>query len=197
MQTPFWQAYDESISRWLHSHANPFFDQAMAAITRVGNPLALIMATTLLAFLLWRLHQLRRVALLYAGAAYSSFYLNGWLKRQFERPRPQLWQQIIPLPSDASFPSGHAMISMTVYGLAAWLLAERYPRWRRLILLVAVLLIFSIGLSRVYLGVHWPSDVLAGFLFGLLIITASGVWHHKRHRSLATQINVTPDEQPS
>lgn len=197
MTAPFWQSLDEQISRWIHSHANPYFDQVMTTITFAGNPLPLIISTTVLAFLLMRHYQFRRVALLYAGAAYTSFFLNSWLKRQFERPRPQLWQQIIPLPGDASFPSGHAMISMTVYGLAAWLLAHHYPQWRRVILLVAGLLILSIGASRIYLGVHWPSDVLAGFLFGFIIVAASGVWHHRQHRSLAAQVNVTQNEQAS
>lgn len=197
MTAPFWQPFDEQISRWVHSLANPLLDRVMLAITFVGNPLPLIIATTLLAFFLLRRYQLRRVALLYAGAAYTSYFLSALLKRQFKRERPHLWQQIIRLPSDPSFPSGHAMISMTVYGLAAWLLAHYYPRWRRVIYLVAGLLIFSIGVSRVYLGVHWPSDVLAGFLFGFLVIVASGVWHHKRHRSLIPQIDVTQNEKAS
>lgn len=194
MLTPFWQSLDEKILRGVHHYAQPVLDKVILAITQGGDELALIIATILLALvLLWRYRRLHE-ALLYTLAAITSFVLNGTLKRIFERPRPQLWQQIIPLPRDYSFPSGHAMISMTVYGLAAWLLAMHFPQWRRAILIVAGLLILSIGGSRVYLGVHWPSDVLAGFFCGLLIVTASGIWHHKQPRSLSTEIDITQNK---
>ena len=197
MTAPFWQSYDEQISRWIHSQANSLMDQVMLTITQGGNQLALITATVIFALLLlWRT-QRRRDALLYAMAALTSFVLNALLKRFIGRPRPQLWEQLIALPSDASFPSGHAMISMTVYGLAGWMLAQHYPRFRRTILLGAVLLILSIGSSRIYLGVHWPSDVFAGFFFCLVIVIASGHYHHRRMRSLTPQINVTQNEQTS
>ena len=185
---PFWQPLDEQISRWVHSNANPALDQAMVGITRAGNTLTLVTMTAVLAaILLWR-HPQRRVSLIYVTAASTSFLLSEWLKAFFGRARPQLWQQVIPLPGNASFPSGHAMISMTVYGLAAWFLAEHFSQWRKAILWVMGLLIFLIGFSRVYLGVHWPSDVLAGFTCGFVIAAISALWHR---RSFAAQISAT------
>ena len=181
MRTPIWQPLDEQISRWMHSHATPTLDQAMITITSGGNLLALLTATIAFTLILWWRHQQRRrAAMVYALAALTSYVLNGALKHLFERPRPQLWQQLISLPGDPSFPSGHAMISMTVYGLAAWFLAEHFPAWRRVILLATGLLILLIGTSRVYLGVHWASDVLAGFLCGFVILAASGRWHQRQ-----------------
>ena len=169
---PFWQPLDEQISRLVHGNANPALDQAMVGITSAGDTLMLVTMTAVFAaILLWR-HPQRRVSLIYVTAALASYLLNGWLKRFFERPRPQLWQQIIPLPGDASFPSGHAMISMTVYGLAAWFLAEHFAAWRKAILRVMGLLILLIGFSRVYLGVHWTTDVLAGFAAGGVLVYA-------------------------
>lgn len=179
MIQPFWQPLDEQISRWVHSNAHPVLDQTMLSITHGGDPLPLFTMTLVFALLLlWRYEQ-RRVAITYALAAFTSFILNAWLKTVFDRSRPQLWQQIIPLPRDASFPSGHAMISMTVYGLAAWFLAEHFTQWRKTILLGLGLFILLIGSSRVYLGVHWPSDVLAGFIVGFIIVTISALWHRR------------------
>lgn len=191
---PFWQPLDEQISRTIHSQASPALDQAMIAFTSAGNRASLILAGAALTLILFWRYRRFNVAALYLAASLLSFALNGWLKRQFERPRPQLWQQVIPLPGDHSFPSGHAMISMTVYGLAAWFLAEHFPQWRKAILYTMGLLILLIGSSRVYLGVHWPSDVFVGFFCGFIINALSAVWHR---RSFAAQINVAQNEQSS
>ncbi|NOT63351.1 MAG: phosphatase PAP2 family protein [Acidobacteria bacterium] len=180
---PFWQPLDENISRWIHSAANPMLDQAMVGITSAGNTLMLITMTAVFAaVLLWR-HPQQRVSVIYATAAFTSFLLSEWLKAFFGRARPQLWQQIIPLPGNASFPSGHAMISMTVYGLAAWFLAEHFAQWRKVILWVMGLLILLIGFSRIYLGVHWTSDVLAGFICGFAIVALSAFIHRSGKRT--------------
>lgn len=189
---PFWQPLDEQVSRAVHSAANPVLDQAMVGITSAGNMLTLVTMTAVFAaILLWR-HPQRRVSLIYLTAASSSFLLSEWLKAFFGRARPQLWQQIVPLPGNASFPSGHAMISMTVYGLAAWFLAEHFAQWRKAILWTMGLLILLIGFSRVYLGMHWPSDVLAGFSCGFVIVAVSALWHR---RSFTTEVNVPQNEQ--
>jgi undecaprenyl-diphosphatase len=180
---PFWQPLDEQISRSVHSYANPTLDQLMVSITSAGNSLMLITMTMAFAvLLLWR-HPQRRASAIYAAAAFTSFLLSEWLKAFFGRARPQLWQQIIPLPSNASFPSGHAMISMTVYGLAAWFLADHFAQWRRTILWAMGLLILLIGCSRVYLGVHWATDVLAGFIFGFVIVALSAFIHRSSKRN--------------
>ena len=174
---PFWQPLDEQISRWVHSAASPALDQAMIGVTSAGDTLTLVTMTAVFAaILLWR-HPQRRVSLIYMTAALTSFWLSESLKAFFGRTRPQLWQQVIPLPANASFPSGHALISMTVYGLAAWFLAEHFAQWRKAILWTTGLLILLIGFSRVYLGVHWPSDVLAGFSCGFVIVALSAFIH--------------------
>lgn len=95
------------------------------------------------------------------------------LKLVFRRPRPDVLRLVEQ--SGYSFPSGHAMNSMIFYGLAAYLLVRRGRHWSRYLVagFVAVLVLL-IGLSRIYLGVHYASDVLAGFLIGAgwLIIAA-------------------------
>lgn len=101
--------------------------------------------------------------------------VNTLLKLFFNRPRPTLIDHNLHVYS-SSFPSGHAMLSATVYLILAAVLARTTDRWRlRLFILsVATLLSGLIGLSRMYLGVHWPSDVLAGWAAGAA--WAMGAW---------------------
>ena len=100
--------------------------------------------------------------------------LNVVLKYTFERPRPTLFQEIETLHT-YSFPSGHAMVGVAVYGMMGVVLARLAPGRRRLILLLMPGLMFMIGISRVCLGVHWPSDVLAGFAAGAFIVLAGAI----------------------
>jgi undecaprenyl-diphosphatase len=116
-----------------------------------------------LALALWRRG---REALFAALALGGSALLNIAAKQLFARERPSLWESIAP-EDTFSFPSGHAMGSMTL----AWvclLLAWR-TRWRWPVLIAAAAFTVIVGLSRVYLGVHYPSDILAGW-------TAASIW---------------------
>ena len=93
--------------------------------------------------------------------------LNAGLKSLLHRPRPELVPHLAVV-SNASFPSGHAMISAAIYLTLGAMLAETQPRRsaRIFLMLFSALLVLAIGLSRIYLGVHWPSDVLAGWCLG-------------------------------
>ena len=107
-----------------------------------------------------------------AASLIGSSVIDGWLKHLIARPRPDLVPHLVQV-TNASFPSGHAMVSSAVYLTLALMLAEgvEVDGWRGRAARVAVVAFFSalavlIGMSRVYLGVHWPSDVLAGWCFG-------------------------------
>ena len=93
----------------------------------------------------------------------------GLLKLIFARDRPPVALRLIDIDSH-SFPSGHAMLSTIVYGLSVIILHRLYPWVRRHVgwLVVGPVLVVLIGVSRVYLGVHWISDVLFGWLFGAI-----------------------------
>jgi len=123
----------------------------------------------------------RREALEIFLAVLGSTVLNQLLKTHFHRSRPET--ALLPQPG-LSFPSGHSMIGVALYGCAAWLLWQhgRHPWWSLVLLAWAAV----IGLSRIYLHVHYATDVLAGFAAGLvwLILLRMALrlwWRQKRH----------------
>jgi undecaprenyl-diphosphatase len=115
----------------------------------------------------------------------ASLIDNG-LKAWIARPRPALVPHLAQV-TDASFPSGHAMVSAALYLTLALMLAESAQRWTARVAIVGfgALLAVMIGCSRVYLGVHWPSDVLAGWSFGTawaLAVFAGNRWLKRARR---------------
>lgn len=156
----------QSIRR-LHT---PLLDQIMVGITFLGQPSVLVILSLSLG--IWLLFQRRRLeATTLAIAALGAAGLNYWLKELFARDRPALWDRVVDVRY-YSFPSGHAMVSVVMYGLIGYLLAKIFPRWRGLIFILTVLLVVAIGFSRLYLGVHWPTDIAAGYAAGLVWLIA-------------------------
>ena len=153
--------------RRLHT---PLLDQIMVGITFLGQPSVLVVLSLSLG--IWLLFQRRRSeATTLAIAAIGAAGLNYWLKELFARDRPALWDRVVDVRY-YSFPSGHAMVSVVMYGLIGYLLAKTFPRWRGLIFILTVLLVVAIGFSRLYLGVHWPTDIAAGYAAGLVWLIA-------------------------
>lgn len=109
----------------------------------------------------------RTEAALLAAAFTGSALLNAGLKLLFHRPRPEVVPHLTQVSND-SFPSGHAMISAATYLTIGVLLAHTQSRLAAKVYLVAlaIVLVVAVGLSRLYLGVHWPSDVMAGWSVG-------------------------------
>ena len=159
-------AVDEAILLWINQHTTPAFDQAMLTVTRLGDP-DIVVPLTCIGFiwLWWRWRW--RIAAIFAITCGGGAVLSTGFKLLFAKARPALWSQLITETS-YSFPSGHALGSMVLYGFSAYLLAQRWPVQKWVIYGVAALLIGSIGFSRIYLGVHWPSDVVAGYAIGFL-----------------------------
>jgi membrane-associated phospholipid phosphatase len=168
--------FDRTLSLWIHAHAHPWLDRLMLAITYGGDWLTLLLVTLAGAAFLHVRQQRKRAAVFLLLAFSLSRILDPLLKLVFQRGRPQLWE-VVSRPTSYSFPSGHAFSSMVVYGLAAYLFAQLHPQWRRGYWLGAAVWIFLIGFSRVYLGVHWPSDVVAGFAAGSIMVYGFVYWH--------------------
>ena len=158
---------DQKIAVWFHEHATGTLTHVAIYITSLGSVAFLGGASLVTAvFFLWRRdwHWLLTLALTMGGGS----LLNLLLKYLFHRERPILEQPIMTLAS-YSFPSGHGMGATLFYGLAAIFIAARLAswRWRVPVFLSAFFLILLIGLTRIYLGVHYLSDVMGAMAAGL------------------------------
>jgi undecaprenyl-diphosphatase len=158
---------DQLIAGFLFQFRTPAVTAFMEGITFLGSGTALIG----IAFLAWFLLRRRKIweADLVLISLAGAFILNRVLKLAFHRPRPDLFP-IIHEPG-YSFPSAHAMVSFALYGMLLYLVWVRFRPGpvRSLLTIALTLLVFVIGISRIYLGVHYPSDVAAGF-------AAGGLW---------------------
>ncbi len=158
--------FDTTILLWLHQHSNSTIDSLMLNITKLGNPgFVVVLVTISFSLLLWQ-KQFWAAQILFLDCL-GGLILNQGLKLFFAKPRPQLWTPLI-VEHSYSFPSGHALGSAVLYGFLAVLLADRYPRYRVVIYSIALIIVGSIGLSRLFLGVHYPTDIMAGYSIGLL-----------------------------
>ncbi|MDQ6620149.1 MAG: phosphatase PAP2 family protein [Pseudomonadota bacterium] len=156
-------ALDVGILRAWHSHASPGLDRFMTAMAIAGSARCIVpFEAAVLALLLKR----RRFSdvLFWVLALGGASLINFTAKNIFERTRPALWLSIAPETS-YSFPSAHAMQTMA---LAAALIVLTWPtRWRWPVVAVGSIFAALVGASRVYLGVHYPSDVLGGWAASL------------------------------
>ena len=181
-------AFDERLRALVHDLASPRLTALMRAASLYGGPAVLVPAG-LVAAVAFLIKGWRRGALLVVVTLAGAGLLNGLLKFSFARVRPASFFDY-PLPGSPSFPSGHALYAASVFGGLAVLLTARI-RTRLLqlaIWFVAISLILLVGVSRVYLGVHYPSDVLAGYAIGVIWVTAVAFGdrlarHRRRRRS--------------
>jgi undecaprenyl-diphosphatase len=157
---------DERVAEWLHGRATDPFTDVFRVITWLGNFVTLLAVTLVAVTVLWRRRQ-QTDAVFVALAFLGAQVLANGMKLGFRRERP-FFSDPLATESTFSFPSGHALVSLAVYGSIALLLAPRSssPARRALLLGGTALLVVAIGFSRLYLGVHFLSDVLAGFAAG-------------------------------
>lgn len=156
----------------------PFLDVLMQFVTNLGNFGVQITVAALCGIYLLVIGKARSA--LVVALSLLSYPLNVFMKNSVDRLRPHsALIQIISPSGGFSFPSGHAMISMAVYGTVAYLLWVYLRSSRAFIVLFAALVIFLIGVSRIYLGVHWMTDVIGGWLGGLLILLILVQLHRK------------------
>jgi undecaprenyl-diphosphatase len=144
----------------------PWLQGAVRDVTALGSSAVLVLITTATIIYLLLIRRPATALLMFVAVA-GGQVLSSLLKLEVDRPRPDLVSHLVNETS-LSFPSGHAMLSAVTYltlgSLAARFLPDR--RTKNFVLGLAVLITVLVGLSRVYLGVHWPSDVLAGWCAG-------------------------------
>jgi undecaprenyl-diphosphatase len=163
--------FDANVRRSIHSISSPGMTQLLSAITSLGSQAVVIVASACFGIVMFLRRRLDR-ALLVVVTMSGAEVLLSILKNHFHRQRPEPFFDT-SLPPSYSFPSGHALLSFCCYGLLA---AFGSVYWRRRIRWVigicAAALILAIGVSRIYLGVHYPTDVIAGYLTAIAWMAA-------------------------
>lgn len=162
------QAADEGTLFWFESHHQPWLTPLMKAFTFLGDKWAMV-AIVAAAGLVFALAGRRRTAAIVLAGSLFGLGVSQACKYIIKRERPDVaWKQV-ERPHSPSFPSGHSLNSMAIFGTIALTISRALRRWtvRGLIIGLALGLSVVIGISRPYLGVHYPSDVLAGWTAGL------------------------------
>ena len=158
--------YDEVIMDVVHKIDNPPMHEAMNAITQLGAHFVIGSAAGITALAMWR--QGRRAdAWTVVVSTGGAMIINTLLKNIFQRQRPIERARRITLPDSHSFPSGHSLLSAATYPIVAHhFVQNRSVATQAVVHTLTSLTILSVGFSRVYFGVHFPSDVLGGFAAG-------------------------------
>jgi membrane-associated phospholipid phosphatase len=177
---------DAQLAQWLHQRATPPMTRLMLAISDLHSTVAISCYAAAVALYLYQKRRWRALATLVVCIA-GGLLLNVLMKLAFHRARPVFESPLLTL-SSYSFPSGHVAASTLLYGLVVvwvWGRTKRAP-WRALALLVAIVAIGLVASSRMYLGVHYLSDVAAAFAEGLawlaLCLTALATfWREAAH----------------
>ena len=177
--------FDLALTDALRLHLSPATLQMFALVTRLGNVNTLTVLCIVVAVLLLYVSQ-RRLALAWVLVVAGNGALNVLLKTVFERVRPVREHSLQVSDTGWSFPSGHRSGSVVAYGRVAYVGMRFVPaRWHLPLLLLAASLALTVGFSRVFLQVHFLSDVLAGFASGLLWLTiciSSTEWLRRNDR---------------
>ncbi len=171
--------FDQGVQEWVHGWASPGVGAGMRALTELGRvetflPAAVFVGVGMV------VEGRRRGAGALGLAMVGALALNEGLKLHFARARPGVsWA--LGDERTYSFPSGHALFAVTLYGTLTWLAWRGATAGRRVgLAAVAGGLTVGIGVSRVYLGMHWPTDVLAGYAVGVVwvgtVMTVERVW---------------------
>jgi undecaprenyl-diphosphatase len=157
---------DTGINVWLHVHKTKQLTQLFRLISKLHSNLIVAVATLAVSAYLWFRH-LRYWLITFISAVFGGMLLNVLLKNLFVRPRPHFDDSIRVLTT-FSFPSGHTMLATVFYGALSAFVVSRLRGWllRALAILLAMFMIVLVGFGRMYLGVHYLSDVLGAMAEG-------------------------------
>ena len=161
---------DAALAASINAHVHVTILKTFAFVTHFGDVLTLSLLGVVVALLLWQ-RRLRALALGWVLAVGGNALLNPLLKRVFERVRP-VHEHGLVSELGWSFPSGHTSSSTVAYGMLAYIAIRTLPpRWHLPAVLAAAALAFTVGCSRIFLQVHFASDVAAGFASGTAWLT--------------------------
>jgi membrane-associated phospholipid phosphatase len=173
-------AVDKQVALALHQIDNRALDIVAISFTLLGTGPCLGIALAAVSYAAYRRGR-RSYILILAANTIIAVGLNTILKLVFARARPTLFE-VITRPDTYSFPSGHAMSAVTIYGAIAAVIIALRPSSKPLVAVVAMIVILGIGTSRVYLGAHWPMDVIAGWTAGLPFLVTTVHLLHRAQR---------------
>lgn len=186
-------AIDSPVTRWLVAHRTPALTVVMRGVTQLGSAWFVVTVLLVVTLLLSARHPPRSVLLVAPLSAIGAALVVTAVKLLIARPRPTIGN-VVAVANGFSFPSGHSAQAVALYGALAWVgtyVATR--RWTKVLAWVAAVTVaLLIGFSRLYLGVHWLSDVIGGYALGAgwlaLTIIATTTTHRVRvhRRGLAT-----------
>jgi undecaprenyl-diphosphatase len=170
---------DQALQSWVHGFVRPWLTEVMSVLSWIGSPVVLTPAVTLAAVWMWWRGR-KDDAVLLAAAALGGLALDEVMKLHFKRLRPDLPWAFVHEHS-FSFPSGHSVLAMVLCGVIVYKTQDKLPgKWAKAALTAgAFLMVVGIGVSRVYLGVHYPSDVAGGYFVGavwLAAVVGSDLW---------------------
>jgi membrane-associated phospholipid phosphatase len=159
--------FDRAVLLWVNLHATPRLNGFAVEISALGSAYVTAILVLIALALLWGTRH-RWSAVLLCTAVSGGWVLNRLLKLFFDRPRPELFEWRVPYAGASSYPSGHSTTAMVVYATLAYLVIRLEPSRaaRRITLLIFGAVVLMVGMSRVYIGVHYPSDVIGGYLVG-------------------------------
>jgi membrane-associated phospholipid phosphatase len=165
---------DVAITQEFQENPSPLLNTFMVDVSFLGNQSILFSLLILLTAAAFWLVRLRLEAVMIVGLSIVSAIFNGLLKLLVNRPRPTATLvEIFQHATGKSFPSGHVMSYVAYWGLLfslGLILFKRDRWWHYLLLIVPALFVVLVGPSRIYLGDHWASDVIGGYLFGGLLL---------------------------
>ena len=158
------QVIDDFIYNAVISLRNPFFDTFFITITKFGNPKSIIIMLIILVILLPKKEKIQ----LLIGTTLN-VGMNHIIKYTIRRPRPMHLRLV--KQGGYSYPSGHTMISIAIYGFLIYLVNKKINNnyLKCFLTTFLVMIIISIGISRIYVGVHYPSDIIGGYLLAIIL----------------------------
>jgi undecaprenyl-diphosphatase len=177
-------AFDKAVIALITGLHSEELTKAMVAFTTIGDGEVVAAISLLALFLLYNLGSSRIELALFLAVVLSSGVFNFMLKNLFQRMRPD--HNPLVHADGFSYPSGHSMSAFALFGVLAfmtWLKVEN-KLVRMLVLCLYAAMVMLIGISRIYLGVHYPSDVIGGFLGGASLI-AFAVWYYQQKQTEA------------
>lgn len=166
--------WEQNLLLSIHSHSSPVLNRVFLQMEFVGS--TWFFPTLVTSLILW--HAIRkqgREVAAWGFVGILTLVLQVILKACVARPRPALWHTLIHEPG-YSFPSGHAIGAATFFPLLGWTLSRPGSSLRKFLVIMGVAAALVIGFSRLYLGVHWPTDVLSAWTIGFALSASAMLW---------------------